>query len=360
MNQQKTASLSLAQYSIYIGNMEEAWQQFLAQNKYTHYLVLVDENTASDCLPRLTTMTPGAIALQTIVIPAGEIHKNLETCTQIWEQMMEAGCTRNSLLINLGGGVIGDMGGFCASTYKRGIDFVQIPTTLLSQVDASIGGKLGIDFRQIKNSIGVFNDPKAVFVDVAWLRTLSPREVRSGFAEIAKHSLIADAQQWEKLKDLDGIDQLSWEDFLAPSLRIKQRIVEEDPFEKGIRKALNFGHTIGHGIEGHLLDTASHLLHGEAIAIGMVCEAWLSYKQTGLSAQELEDITGFFIRIYGHVELQPEDDEAFIVLMGNDKKNEDTRINFTLLNKAGEAAINHTATPSEIRESLHYYRSIRK
>ncbi len=347
--------LALADYTIYLGPWEQAWPEFIQGRKYSQYFVLADENTAQYCLPRLAQS--GFLPEYTLIqIPAGEQHKHIGTCTQIWQQMLDAGSDRKALLINLGGGVIGDMGGFCAGTYKRGIDFVQIPTTLLSQVDASIGGKLGIDFGQVKNSIGLFGNPQAVFVDTTFLQTLPAREVRSGFAEIIKHSLIADGAQWEAIKKVQDWRNLDWNGFIGPSLRIKQRVVEADPFERGLRKALNFGHTIGHAVEGHALETDSPLLHGEAIAIGMVCEAFLSRKKTGLSSNDLAEITRFFLHIYGTVALDRANYAEYLRLMGNDKKNEGSAINFALIGPPGEVHINQTAVAEEIIESLDYYR----
>ena len=288
-------TIELGTYQISIGDFDLPLQQLLAAKDYSNVFVVVDENTRRYCLPLLR---PVVSDLKLIEIPSGEQNKGLDTCQSIWKQLMEQNADRNALVINLGGGVIGDMGGFCASTFKRGMDFIQMPSTLLSQVDASIGGKLGIDFMQVKNSIGLFKDPQAVLVDIRFLHTLPDHEVRSGFAEIVKHSLIADREQWNKIKELQELKDIDWEEYIYPSLLIKQQVVEQDPYEKGIRKALNFGHTIGHAIEGLALETARPLLHGEAIAIGMICESWLSHKIVGLPPKELADITNFFLRIY--------------------------------------------------------------
>ncbi len=347
--------IHLDNYDITIGGAEKALSAFLAERKYSKVFLLADQNTAAHCLPKL--QVDGQLpTMDLILIPAGEIHKNIQTCELIWGHLLNNDADRKALLINLGGGVIGDMGGFCASTYKRGIDFIQIPTTLLSQVDASIGGKLGIDFGSIKNSIGVFCNPQAVLVDSAFLDTLSPAERRSGFAEIIKHSLIADAEQWldiQTLHDLNAIED--WNTYIVPSLHIKKRVVEADPFEKGLRKALNFGHTIGHAVEGFALETDKPLLHGEAVAIGMVCEAFLSAQKTGLNDAELESITDFLLNLYDPYFLEEKNFESYLKLMSNDKKNEGDQINFALIGPIGEAHINQTATRVEIIESLHYY-----
>ena len=357
---QDIAVLSLETYNIYIGDFKTNLKNFLQEKNYTKLFVIVDDNTERDCLPILLEYLNSFTTFQTIKISAGEIHKNIDTCLSIWQQMMNLGAERKSLTINLGGGVIGDMGGFCASTFKRGMDFIQMPTTLLSQVDASIGGKLGVDFMQVKNSIGVFNNPKAVFIDPLFLKTLSKREIRSGFAEIIKHSLIADKEQWLQQKTIDNLDVVEWKELLVPSLKIKKQTVEQDPFEKGWRKALNFGHTIGHAVEGVFLETDQPLLHGEAIAIGMICESYLSYQQVGLTKNELEIISQFLLKIYGRVHLPEIQFQEMIQLMKKDKKNENAQINFTLLESIGSASINHLSKESLIIESLKYYNDLKQ
>ncbi|PHN04620.1 3-dehydroquinate synthase [Flavilitoribacter nigricans] len=350
-------TLPLQDYNIYVGDFDQRLSDWLAEKVYSRLLIIVDQNTKMHCWPLLEPVV-SAYQHSLIEIPAGEDHKHLETCQQIWQTMMEARADRRSLTIDLGGGVIGDMGGFCASTFKRGMDFVQMPTTLLSQVDASIGGKLGIDFMQVKNSIGVFRNPQAVYIDPRFLRTLSARELRSGFAEIIKHSLIADREQWEELRQISDLGKVDWPKLIVPSLRIKQRIVEIDPFERGLRKALNFGHTIGHAVEGHALETDAPLLHGEAIAVGMIAETYLSHRQLDLSAEALETITDFIRRIYEPVALDPATFPELLRLMSNDKKNESQAINFSLLPAAGSVEVNRTASPAEIVESLEYYNEI--
>lgn len=350
-------TIKLADYNIHVGDIWDAFNTFLKEKAYQKIIVIVDDNTALHCLPILNNQTQRN-DFHIIQIPAGEIHKNIATCRIIWQQMMDLEADRNALTINLGGGVIGDMGGFCASTFKRGMDFVQMPTTLLSQVDASIGGKLGIDFMQIKNSIGLFNNPKAIFIDPIFLKTLSPREIRSGFAEIVKHSLIADQEQWYELQQIDNFEQVNWAQLLIPSLLIKKKIVEIDPFEKDLRKALNFGHTIGHAIEGLTLKTDQRLLHGEAIAIGMICETYLSQRRLNLPLKDAEQISEFILRVYGKPTITSSDYSNFIELMKNDKKNEGKQINFSLISAPGKVQVNLTCTEAEIIESLDYYQKM--
>lgn len=347
-------TLALDTYPILIGPVSEALPQVLRQQRFSQLFVLVDENTKAYCWPLIADLLAGQHP-RLIEIPAGEAHKNLQTCERIWRQLMENRAGRDALLLNLGGGVIGDMGGFAASTFKRGMPFVQIPTTLLAQVDASIGGKLGIDFGQVKNSIGLFRNPQAVLVDPAFLGTLPGRELRSGYAEVVKHSLVADRQQWESLLQLEDLRTADWGRIIPASLQIKQRIVEADPFEQGLRKALNFGHTIGHAVEGHALDTSTPLLHGEAIAIGMVGEAYLSHIQLGLPEEELQQITQYLIRTYGRPPLDPSHFPAYFKLMGNDKKNEGRAINFSLLSQTGTVEVNQTADPGQITAALEFY-----
>lgn len=347
-------NIYLQDYTIFLDDVWEEWNNFIQKGHYSKLVVLVDENTKTHCLPLLLENSVYQ-NWQVIEIPAGEQHKVLSTCELIWSALMEADIDRKALMVNLGGGVIGDMGGFCASTYKRGIDFVQFPTTLLAQVDASIGGKLGIDFHKIKNSIGVFKNPKAVFVFTDFLQTLSARELRSGFAEVIKHSLIADASEWERLKSINLLEKTDWTKFIYSSLLVKQRIVELDPFEKGLRKALNFGHTIGHAVESYYLETNSPLLHGEAIAIGMIAETYLSHQQAELSAIQLQEVTSYLLQLYGGIRLPASSYQDLLGFMAKDKKNEHQQINFSLIKPIGSVHINKVADEQEIIKSLNYY-----
>lgn len=345
--------LELADYTIHLGDCQQALQTMLAERNYSRVVVLTDENTHSLCLPRIQAVLP--VNAHFLQIPAGEKHKTIATCQDIWQQLLTWGIDRRAVMLNLGGGVIGDMGGFCASTFKRGIDFIQLPTTLLSQVDASIGGKLGIDFGQVKNSVGVFQNPQAVFVDPGFLNTLPHREIRSGFAEIIKHALIADANQWANLAALETLNTVDWSSLIGPSLRIKQAIVSADPFEYGLRKALNFGHTIGHGIEGVALDSSSPLLHGEAIAIGMFAESYIAYQRGLLPEASFAAIAAFLHRHYGSYSLPPDQFPAYVALMANDKKNDRADLNFSLIGPIGKVHINQTATPAEVYQAMEAY-----
>lgn len=348
--------LKLTNYQVVVGDCQESIANFISAYANKKVIVLTDTNTHIHCQDLLKSILPEQFI--EISIPAGEINKDLNTCQFIWDKLLKNGINRNDLLINLGGGVIGDMGGFCASTYKRGIDFIQIPTTLLSMVDASIGGKLGIDFNGVKNSIGVFKDPKAVFVDPIFLETLSWRELRSGFAEIIKHTLISDRKLWDQIREINIQKKVDWLPLIIDSLKVKQRIVLEDPLEKGVRKALNFGHTIGHGIEGVRLHKENYLLHGEAIAIGMVTEAWLSYFKGFLSEDTFTSIIYFLKRTFDLQPIEIELFDDFISLMKNDKKNETDQIHFSIIGPVGIMHHDVVFEESFVKKALEIYNHI--
>ncbi len=347
-------------YSVFISNdISKEINRFLKANKskYSKLFILVDENSLKYCYPQLVEKIEAFEDGEIIEIDSGEQSKTLEVCIQIWSALSEYGADRKSLFVNIGGGVIGDMGGFIASTFKRGIDFINIPTTLLSQVDASIGGKVGVDLNHLKNEIGVFNNPAAVFVNSNFLNTLDKRQILSGFAEIIKHALIADYNYWKKVMNADFADLNSFEELIKTSVHIKNTIVSEDPTEQNTRKVLNFGHTIGHAIETFSLEheNKKHLLHGEAIAVGMVCEAFLSYKICKLSKDELSEITEFIVGKFKSVKLDEMDTHRLIELMKHDKKNEKGDINFSLLSAIGKCEINKKAKADQIIEALKYY-----
>jgi len=347
-------------YSVFVTkDITKEINRFLKANKkkYSKIFIFVDDNTLKFCYPQLVEKIPFFEHAEIIEIDNGEENKTIEVCVQIWSALSEYGADRKSLFVNLGGGVIGDMGGFIASTFKRGMDFINIPTTLLSQVDASVGGKVGVDMNHLKNEIGVFNNPAAVFVNPNFLTTLDKRQILSGFAEIIKHALIADRHYWEKVKSLDFANFDFFDELIKTSIYIKNTIVLEDPKEIGIRKVLNFGHTIGHAIETFSLEQENkkQLLHGEAIAIGMICEAYLSHQICKLSLAELQEITQFIFNKYKAVKFDMEDSHRLIELMKHDKKNENGEIIFSLLSSIGKCEINKKVKPDIIIESLKYY-----
>jgi 3-dehydroquinate synthase len=343
-------------FEIYLGSeVFEKLAEILINKEYSKIFVIMDSNTYKYCWPILS---PSLMNYELIVIPAGEANKTLKYAEVIWSKFQELFADRRAVVINLGGGVISDLGGFCAATYKRGIDFINIPTTLLSMVDASIGGKLGVDFNSFKNVIGVFQHPKYIFINPIFLNTLPNDEKRNGLAEVCKHALIEDKALFQKLESVTNHD---WENagaMIFQSLKIKVAIVKKDPLEKGIRKSLNFGHTIGHAIETHsLLHDAVPLKHGEAIAIGMICESFMSKAITGLSTSELQRITSFFMQRFPKYKGKLVTSKL-IEVMKNDKKNREGIINFSLLKKIGKVKIDVNCHDDLIEKALHYYKDL--
>ena len=339
--------------SVLINPIASSLESFLENKDYSKIIIIADTNTRKYCYNRLKSNLPKH---SVVSVPVGEAHKTLATCEQIWEAMTRAELDRHALVINIGGGVIGDMGGFCAATYKRGIDFIQVPTTLLAQVDASVGGKLGIDFQGFKNHLGVFQLPLRVLIDPTFLETLPPRELRSGFAEVVKHCLIADADKWHEIREKD-LERQNWPDLIGHSVAIKQAIVAQDPTEKGLRKILNFGHTLGHAVETLFLvkTPKERLLHGEAIAAGMVMESYLAYRKKMIDRQTLEQVEEFMFSVFGKAAIQPNEVEAIISLTRQDKKNRGNEVRFSLLTAAGNCAYDVAVAPAEMRKALQYY-----
>lgn len=339
--------------SVFIAPLAESLPSFLDQHDFSAVAVIADNHTFKYCYPTLKKWLPKH---RLIRIKPGESQKHLGTCELIWQALTDANFDRHALVINLGGGVIGDMGGFCAATYKRGIAFIQVPTTLLSQVDASVGGKLGIDFYGLKNHIGVFKQPDAVLVDSTFLITLPGRELRSGFAEVIKHCLIADADKWEEIRRRD-LDQQNWPVLVAHSVAVKERIVAQDPTEQGLRKILNFGHTVGHAVETHFLGVPKkHLLHGEAIAVGMVAEAFMAHEKGLIDNTLLTQIEEYLFSVYGKVPLSVSDVGPVLALTKQDKKNRNGSVRMSLLTGPGSCTYDVPTTKAELERALAYYR----
>ena len=314
--------------------------------------ILVDENTKNYCLPLLK------VSFDTLIeIKSGEEEKHLNTCELIWRNLTTSNFSRNSLLINLGGGVIGDMGGFVAATYKRGMNFINLPTTLLSQVDASIGGKLGIDFGSLKNHIGVFKNPNKVIIYPEFLKTLLEREIKSGFAEVIKHGLIYDSRYWKQIKEMSK-GPIDWMNTIQRSVEIKNAIVEQDPLESGDRKILNFGHTLGHAIESYSLNSPNRLLHGEAIAMGMILEAHLAFQLEMVSENEFEEIQTFILDYYSLPEAPGLGE--LIPYTRQDKKNYNGKIKFALIEEIGKCTYDVEVSEGLITDSIKTYNQICK
>jgi len=298
----------------------------------------------------------GDYHFEVLEIASGEINKNIATCMHLWETLSQLNADRKSLVVNLGGGVVTDLGGFVASTFKRGVKFINVPTTLLSMVDASIGGKTGVDLGPLKNQIGVINQPEMVLIIPEFLKTLEERQLQSGYAEMLKHGLIASASYWETLKFVStfkGIDAM-----ISDSVAIKNKVVLEDPTELNIRKILNFGHTLGHAIESYFLESNEHetLLHGEAIAVGMILEAFLSTKISGLSETELHEIKKVFLERFDKIEFSTTDIANILSLLKFDKKNSHGTINFVLLSAIGEPVIDQQIPIDLYKEAFAYYK----
>lgn len=327
----------------------------LKSNNYSTIFVLVDENTHELCLPRFMSEISGAYNFEIVEIESGEVNKTIDTCVGVWEALSELGADRKSLLINLGGGVLTDLGGFVASTFKRGIDFINVPTTLLSMVDASVGGKTGVDLGPLKNQVGVINQPVMVLIVSDFLETLEERQIVSGFAEMLKHGLIRNEDYWEALKKVGSLNELK--NHILPSVELKNKIVLQDPTEQNIRKILNYGHTLGHAIESYFLENENKetLLHGEAIAIGMITEGYLSHKLTGLSKDQLKDIKDTFLKYYSKITFSDKDISDILELLKYDKKNSHGNINFVLLKKIGETQTDVIISPELFKEAFAYY-----
>lgn len=321
--------------------------------------VLVDENTNTHCLPILLQELSTSITIEIIEIESGEENKNLETCSGVWNALTELGADRKSLMINLGGGVITDLGGFVASTFKRGITFINIPTTLLSMVDASVGGKTGVDLGVLKNQIGLFSNPEMVLIDFRYLETLPKRELRSGLAEIIKYGLTYDIKVWNTIKTHKDFNLNDLNTLIYRSIQIKNEITIKDPKEAGLRKVLNFGHTLGHAIESYFLECKDkeNLTHGEAIAIGMITETYISKVLLNFPSKELENIKKILLSIYNKVSINPSDYDAIIELLIHDKKNINGQVNFVLLTNFEKFKLDCTVKKELIVKALDYYNS---
>ncbi len=336
--------------------LEEALSAAIADCRPDRVAILTDDTTHELCLP----LVAGFDCMQqasVIVIPSGDQHKELQSVLHVWTELQRIGATRHSLLVNLGGGMVTDLGGFAASTFKRGIHLVNIPTTLLSMVDASVGGKTGFNFGGLKNEIGVFRNASSVILDTVFLKTMDRQNLLSGYAEMLKHGLIHTPAMLADLLtfDIEQPDLAELQRMVAESVQVKQRIVLEDPTEQGLRKALNLGHTVGHAFESLALQRQP-VLHGYAVAWGLVCELYLSCVKTGFPTDRMRQCVRFIFDHYGRMPITCDDYPTLLELMTHDKKNVAGRINFTLLAGVGDLRLDQTATQSEIEEALDFYR----
>ena len=335
---------------ILIGKTENNLSKIIKSGNYSKVAFLLDTNTLNHCFNRISNSID--FQYEKILIDDGEENKNLETSKKVWDKLIVYKFDRKSILINLGGGVICDLGGFVASTFMRGIDFINIPTTLLSQVDASVGGKLGIDYKNIKNIIGVFKEPNKVIIDTNYLNTLSERELKSGYAEVIKHCLIRDKIMFDKIYNLEWTD-IDWDFIINHSIKIKSDIVKKDIKENGLRKILNFGHTIGHAIETTYLNKLDKFLHGEAIAIGMICEAYISNNFNKLRNDELEKTTNYIRKVFNLSKVEYYDE--IIKNAYFDKKNLSDKIRISSLKGIGNCEYDIVINEDIIIQSLDYY-----
>lgn len=332
---------------------------FIAKSNFSKLFILVDSNTHENCLPKFMSNLETDIDIEIIEIENGEEYKTIDTCVGVWNALSELNADRKSLMINLGGGVVTDLGAFVASTFKRGIQYINVPTTLLSMVDASVGGKTGVDLGALKNQIGVINNGAMVLIDTTYLDTLPSNELRSGYAEMLKHGLISNEDYWNRLRDLSNLTLANLDSLIHESVIIKNNVVTEDPRENGLRKTLNYGHTLGHAIESLFLEdqTKTTLLHGEAIAIGMVLATYISNKLLGFPEQKMNDVKSTMIDLYGKVDFTNKDYQEIIKLLKFDKKNSHGNINFVLLHDIASPKIDCKVENKLILEAFDYYKS---
>lgn len=339
---------------------EEGWRrlsEYLKQNQVENVFLILDKHTEIHCLPVLFHNLNKELSFRIISIPCGEENKNLSTTIFAWEELARMGADKGSLIINLGGGMVTDLGGFVASTYKRGIPFVHIPTSLLAMVDAAIGGKTGIDFKNIKNQIGTVELPAMILIDPEFLGTLPKNQLKSGMAEVIKHSIIKGEDEWNRIKEININELDKIKNVIPQSIAIKERIVKIDPYEKQERKILNYGHTLGHAIESHFIidKTKSALLHGEAIAIGMILETYISCKQVGFHPRKLEDFANYVLSMFAKQLFNEKDIREIINLTRFDKKNSNGEVRFVLMEDYGKFIIDSTVSEKLIRESFDFY-----
>ena len=345
------------QQPIIIGHIQQELPAVIGNCPHDKLFVLTDEHTHTWCWPLIHHLE-GMTGAQVICIGSGDVSKNLESLSAVWKALGDGGASRHSLMIHIGGGMVTDLGGFAASTFKRGITFINIPTTLLAMVDASVGGKTGINFNGLKNEVGVFSPAHSVLIDTVFLKTLDIPNLLSGYAEMLKHGLISTTEHWADLLTFDWncIDYEKLQTLVGQSVQIKEQVVEQDPFEKGIRKALNLGHTVGHAFESWAMENYCPVLHGYAVAWGLVCELYLSYLRVDFPKDRLRQTVQFIKEHYGALTFDCKQYDRLYEFMTHDKKNQSGIINFTLLGDIGDIRINQSASKEEIFEMLDFYR----
>lgn len=343
---------STVAYAIGNGSLEYS-QRFLED--FQRIIILVDENVAVHCLPVFQQYLPDVIIGGVINIMSGEEKKNLEATKYIWEELTRLKVDRDALFVNLGGGVVSDIGGFCAATFKRGVQFINYPTSLLGMIDAAIGGKTGIDFGKFKNQVGLFVDPIAVVIDPVFLKTLDEKQLNSGFAELLKYALITDLDLWELIRGL-RFDQITdWNRIIVKAAKDKIDIVKHDAFEKGIRKNLNFGHTIGHAFESYYLMAGQPVTHGLAIAAGMLCETYISSKMHGIDCSVVNEIISMINLNFDHLEIKHDQIPELFEIMMQDKKVRGGKLQFSLLKRLGKTIHNCEVADGLVKDSMHFY-----
>jgi len=351
-------SISTKNCTIHFNNTcYSSLNKHLKSRNFSKIFILVDENTHQFCLPLFLENMETTAVVEIIEIESGEINKTIDTCVGVWNTLSELDADRKSLLINIGGGVITDLGGFVACTFKRGIAYINVPTTLLSMVDASVGGKTGVDLGHLKNQVGVISNPDLVLIDTQYLNTLETNQMRSGLAEMLKHGLITGEDYWNKFLDLSKLSLDDLDILIYESVQIKKEVVEEDPFENGLRKTLNFGHTLGHAIESYFLSNPNKttLLHGEAVVVGMILACYISTELAGFPKETTQHIKDLFIGYYGKITIEKSELPEIIELLKYDKKNNHGNINFVLLEAIGVTKIDCLVDDKIILDAFNFY-----
>ncbi|NOZ46169.1 MAG: 3-dehydroquinate synthase [Chlorobi bacterium] len=342
-----------------VDRLKPFFQEIIRQYKNEKIFILMDENTQTYCYPVVKPYL-NDFNITEICIKEGEKNKNINTVTGIWETLLQNEASKNSLFINLGGGIISDIGGFAASAFKRGMIFINIPTTLMGQIDAAIGGKNGINFNNFKNQVGVINQPKEVLIFPGFLKTLNTENILSGFAEIIKYRYISNNLSQKELFEINPLqfDLVKLNNVIQKSIEIKAHFVSADPEEKNIRKVLNFGHTFGHAFEALYAERNAYLLHGHAVAAGLICEIYLSTVCLNYEKKKLDELIEYILPFYGKLAITSVDFEIILSAMQQDKKNRGSEINFTLIDENEEVQINQNCSSEKIKEALNFYISL--